>query len=107
MESKMLVSEASEALGVTAQALHNQIKRKNLVHGKSRNRVYFSHDTAKLLLALTFSPQVISFQIVKGGTGKTSMCLAVGIRASLSDKVISPDTDCFAEHLSVEFAINI
>jgi len=83
MEPKMLVSEASEALGMTAQALHNQIKRKNLEHGKSRNRVYFGHQTAKSLLSLSFSPQVLCFQIVKGGTGKTSMCLAVGVRASL------------------------
>ncbi|GGI90845.1 ParA family protein [Legionella impletisoli] len=83
MEPKMLVSEASEALGITAQALHNQIKRKNLFHGKSRNRVYFSHETAKQLLGLKFSPQIITFQIVKGGTGKTSICLATGVRASL------------------------
>lgn len=83
MEPKMLVSEASEALGVTAQALHNQIKRKNLSFGKSRNRVYFSHETAKSLLGLSFNSQIISFQIVKGGTGKTSMCLAIGVRASL------------------------
>jgi len=83
MEPKMLVSEASEALGVTAQALHNQIKRKNLSFGKSRNRVYFSHETAKSLLSLSFDSQIISFQIVKGGTGKTSMCLAIGVRASL------------------------
>lgn len=83
MEPKMLVSEAAEALGVTAQALHNQIKRKNLTHEKSRNRVYFGHQTAKELLSLKFAPQILSFQIVKGGTGKTSMCLAVGVRASL------------------------
>lgn len=83
MDPKMLISEASEALGVTAQALHNQIKRKELTYGKSRNRVYFSHETAKSLLGLTFNPQIISFQIVKGGTGKTSMCIAVGVRASL------------------------
>ncbi|WP_131751117.1 MULTISPECIES: ParA family protein [Legionella] len=83
MEPKMLVSEAAEALGVTAQALHNQIKRKNLAHEKSRNRVYFGHQTAKELLGLNFSSQVLCFQIVKGGTGKTSMCLALGVRASL------------------------
>lgn len=83
MHPKMLVSEASEALGVTAQALHNQIKRKNLTFDKSRNRVYFSHETAKSLLNLSFKSQIISFQIVKGGTGKTSMCLALGVRASL------------------------
>lgn len=83
MEPKMLVSEAAEALGVTAQALHNQIKRKSLDHEKSRNRVYFGYQTAKELLSLNFSSQTICFQIVKGGTGKTSMCLAVGVRASL------------------------
>lgn len=83
MDPKMLVSEASEAFGLTAQALHNQIKRKNLDFGKSRNRVYFGHKTAKDLLNLAFSPQIVCFQIVKGGTGKTSMCLALGVRASL------------------------
>ncbi|WP_133138132.1 ParA family protein [Legionella rowbothamii] len=83
MEPKMLVSEAADALGVTAQALHNQIKRKSLFHEKSRNRVYFGHRTAKELLSQNFSPQVLCFQIVKGGTGKTSMCLGLGVRASL------------------------
>ncbi|STX81668.1 sporulation initiation inhibitor protein Soj [Legionella busanensis] len=83
MDPKMLVSEAAEALGVTAQALHNQIKRKELQHVKSRNRVYFGHQTAKSLLSLNFKPQILCFQIVKGGTGKTSMCLAIGVRASL------------------------
>lgn len=83
MNPKMLVNEASETLGITAQALHNQIKRKNLEHGKSRNRVYFGHETAKALLNFSFSPQILCFQIVKGGTGKTSMCLALAVRASL------------------------
>ncbi len=83
MDPKMLVSEASDVLGVTSQALHNQIRRKELVHYKSRNRVYFYHETAKSLLDLSFSPQIISFQIVKGGTGKTSICLAVAVRACL------------------------
>lgn len=83
MEPKMLVSEASSALGVTSQSLHNQIKRKKLPFLKSRNRVYFSHATSKDLFGLTFSPQIISFQIVKGGTGKTSICLSAGIRACL------------------------
>jgi len=83
MDPKMLVSEVSLALGVTSQSLHNQIKRKNLHHSKSRNRVYFSHDTAKTLLGLDFSSQIIAFQIVKGGTGKTSICLSTGIRSCL------------------------
>jgi len=83
MEPKMLLSEAAEALNVTPQALHNQLKRKNLLSSKSRNRVYFGYATSKELLGLNFHPQIMSFQIVKGGTGKTSLCLAVGIRACL------------------------
>lgn len=83
MEPKMLVTEAAEALGVTVQALHNQIKRQKLPHQKSKNRVYFSYETAKQLFGISFQPQVFSFQIVKGGTGKTSLCLGLGVRASL------------------------
>lgn len=83
MEPKMLLSEAADALNVTPQALHNQLKRKNLLSTKSRNRIYFGHSTSKELLGLNFDPQIMSFQIVKGGTGKTSLCLAVGVRACL------------------------
>lgn len=83
MDPKMLVTDAADALGVTLQSLHMQIKRKNLPHQKSKNRVYFSHSTSKQLLELGYEPQIISFQIVKGGTGKTSLCLGLGVRASL------------------------
>lgn len=83
MEPKMLVTDAAEALGLTVQALHNQIKRQKLPHQKSKNRVYFSYETAKQLFGMSFQPQVFSFQIVKGGTGKTSLCLGLGVRASL------------------------
>lgn len=83
MEPKMLVADAAVALGVTVQALHNQLKRQKLSHQKRKNRVYFSHATAKQLFEIKFKPQVIAFQIVKGGTGKTSLCLGLGVRASL------------------------
>lgn len=83
MHPKMLVPEAASALGVTAQALHNRIRREDLPHSKSKNRVFFSYETARKLLGLKFKSQILSFQIVKGGTGKTSLCLAFGVRASL------------------------
>ena len=83
MDPKMLVTEAAEVLNLTPQALHNQIKRKGLAFKKSKNRIYFAHNTARALLNLAFVPQIITFQIVKGGTGKTSICLAVGVRACL------------------------
>ena len=83
MEPKMLVSEAASFLQVQPQIIHTKIKRQNLPHKKNKNRVFFSYKTAKTLFNLTFNPQIISFQIVKGGTGKTSLCLGVGIRANL------------------------
>lgn len=79
----MLVADAADALNVSLQFLHINIKRKNLLHQKSKNRVYFSHATSKKLLNLKFKPQIICFQIVKGGTGKTSLCLGLGVRACL------------------------
>jgi len=94
MEPKMLVTEAAEAVGLTVQALHNQIKRKNLPHQKSKNRVYFSHQTAKQLFEFKFQPEIICFQIIKGGVGKTTLCLASAIRASLyGAKVLLIDLD--------------
>jgi len=83
MEPKMLVTDAAETLGSTVQALHNQIKRKQLPHQKSKNRVYFSFETARQLFDIKFQPQIFSLQTVKGGTGKTSLCLGLGVRASL------------------------
>jgi chromosome partitioning protein len=82
MEPKMLINDAAVALNVTAQALHNQIKRKNLKVIKNRNRVYFTHSLAKQLLGLTFSPQIVAVQIVKGGVGKTTLSVNISARAA-------------------------
>lgn len=83
MKPKMLLVDLAAALGVTVQALHAQIKRKNLEFDKNKNRIYFYYNTVKQLANFKFKAQILSFQIVKGGTGKTSLCLGVGIRASL------------------------
>ena len=83
MEPKMLATDVANFLNVTVQAIHNQLKRKNLPFKKSRNRVYFDHDTAKEIINSKFTSQTIAFQIVKGGTGKTAMCHSVAVRAAL------------------------
>lgn len=83
MDPKMLISDAAIALGVTPHALHVQIKRKGLKAEKNRNRVYFGHTLAKELLGLSFTPQVITTQIVKGGVGKTTLSLNIAARAAL------------------------
>jgi chromosome partitioning protein len=83
MEPKMLAGDLTNLLGVTPQAIHNQLKRKQLPFIKSRNRVYFSHSTTKQILNLSFKPQTITFQIIKGGTGKTTICHSIAVRAAL------------------------
>src|SRR5215204_1050910 len=83
MEPKILATDIAAFLNITVQAIHNQLKRKKLPFKKSRNRVYFEHSTARELLKLNLKPQVITFQIVKGGTGKTAICHSVAVRASL------------------------
>ena len=83
MNPKISLPDLAHALNVTLQALHKQIKLKKFKHYKSANKTYFCHETVKPLTNFKFEPKILSFQIVKGGTGKTSLCLGVGVRASL------------------------
>lgn len=83
MQPKMLLTDLAATLDVTIQALHIQIKRKNLKSVKSTNKIYFYPETVKQLTDFKFESQILAFQIIKGGTGKTSLCLCVGVRASL------------------------
>lgn len=94
MESKITASEAANYLEITLQALHKQLKVKNLVFEKKQNRVFFGHETARKLFKLSFKKKIIAFQIVKGGTGKTSIAHAVAIKANLyGAKVLCIDLD--------------
>jgi chromosome partitioning protein len=83
MDPKMVLTEAADAFGVTPQFFHQALKRRNLPFQKKNNKVYFYHGTSKLLFGQEFKSQIISVQIVKGGAGKTTLCLSIGIRSSL------------------------
>ena len=92
--AKMTASETANILGVTVQYIHKQLKQKKLVSFKNQNRVYFGHSTAKEILKINFEKKVISFQIVKGGTGKTSITHSFAIRANLyGARVLCVDID--------------
>lgn len=90
----MTASEAAEFLGISLQGVHKNLKTRNLAFKKNQNRVYFSHETAKELFKINFKQKVISFQIVKGGTGKTSLVYSIALRANLyGAKVLCIDLD--------------
>lgn len=78
----MLVSDAADFLGVSGQAVLKQLKSKNYEYGKTQNRVFFSNDTAKKLFNIAFKKQILAFQIVKGGTGKSTIALSVACCAN-------------------------
>ncbi len=83
MEPKMLAADASSFLSVTVQSIHKKLRTLDLPFQKSQNRVFFGHETAKGIFNLSPTPQTIALQIVKGGTGKTSITHSLAIRAYL------------------------
>ncbi len=106
MDAKITATEAATLLGVTVQAIHKQLKVKNLHFEKSQNRVFFGHATARKLFKLRFKSKIVAVQIVKGGTGKTSLTHSIAIRASLfGAKVLCIDLDQQG-NLSQAFQIN-
>jgi len=94
MSHKMTAKDAAEFLGVTVQAVHLSLRTNNIEFEKSKNRVFFGHNSARQLFNLPFRPTVFSFQIIKGGTGKSSLAYNCAIRANLyGARVLCIDLD--------------
>lgn len=94
LNAKITASDAASLLGVSLQYIHKQLKTKNLKSFKNQNRVYFGYQTARELFKINFEKKIISFQIVKGGTGKTSITHSFAIRANLyGARVLCIDID--------------
>lgn len=105
-ESRMSAVDAAKLKNVTTQAIHKELKAKGLDSCKNNNRVYFGHETAKRVFNFSFEKHVISFQIVKGGTGKTTITHAFAIRANLyGARVLCIDLDQQG-NLTQAFGIN-
>lgn len=71
-QPKRAISDVSEFLGISMQAVHKQLKNKNINCDRVGNKSYLTFDTAKELFNFNFKRKKISVQIVKGGTGKTT-----------------------------------
>ena len=94
MNPKMTAAEAANFLNISLPAIHKQLKVKNLKFTKSMNRIYFGHETARELFKHNFKVKVVAVQIVKGGTGKTSLVHAIAVRANLlGAKVLCIDSE--------------
>lgn len=94
LDIRITASDAAQFLGVSIQSVHKQLKQKKLSSFKNQNRVYFGHETAKELFKINFEKKIISFQIVKGGTGKTSITHSFALRANLyGARVLCIDID--------------
>ena len=107
MQPKILASEAADILGISVQAIYKQLKNKKLSHFKMRNRVYFEHNTAKILFNSYRAPcKVAIFALVKGGVGKTTICREVAIRSTLmGKKVLTIEID-HQWNLTKSFGVN-
>lgn len=93
-DSRMTATDAAKFKGVTAQAIHKELVTKNLTSNKNNNRVYFGHEIARKIFNINFNQTIISFQIVKGGTGKTSIAHSFAVRANLyGARVLCVDLD--------------
>lgn len=72
-QPKMSLTRASEFLEISTQAIHKQLKSKNIICDKLGNKSYLTHKKARSFFNIDFKPKVIAGQIVKGGTGKTTI----------------------------------
>lgn len=93
-DAKITAIDAANVKGHSVQAIHKELKNKKLQSSKSHNRVFFGHNTARELFNYKFDNNVFTFQVVKGGTGKTSIAHSFAIRAHLyGAKVLCIDLD--------------
>lgn len=94
MDPKMTVKDAANLLGVTERWVNKQLKQLKLPATRMEGRLFFEHSTARSLFNFVFHPQIFTFQIVKGGTGKTSLAFEFSVRANLyGARVLCIDMD--------------
>ena len=83
LSPKILASEAAGILGTTVQNIHKKIKEKQIKTNKSKNRVYFNHEASKDIFNYSWKPTIYSFQLVKGGVGKTVLSYMFAVQSAL------------------------
>lgn len=90
----MPVPYAAKLLNISIQAIHKKLKQQNIILPKLGNKSYLTHDSGLLLFSLNFKKKKFAFQIVKGGTGKTTALHNIACAASIyGAKILAIDLD--------------
>jgi chromosome partitioning protein len=95
MNPKLLLSDISSINECSVQFIHKILKEnKEIEFQKEQNRIFVQNSGAKFLIKKEIPKKTIAIQTVKGGVGKTTMALSLGIRFwLLGAKVLFIDID--------------
>lgn len=93
-QPKLAATYAAQLLGLSIQAVHKKLKGLGVTIPKIGNKSYITPLIARKLFRIPFKRKKISFQIVKGGTGKTTALHNISCAASLyGAKILVVDLD--------------
>jgi chromosome partitioning protein len=113
MNPKISVKHAAQAFGVTTQALHQKLKKLEIKPKISNKKAFLTHKESRKLfygansLLRKTEGITITIQIVKGGTGKTTILGSLATRMCLyGAKVLCIDLDQQANLTSL-FGVDI
>jgi len=94
MDPKILISDIASIRECSVQNIHKLIKEKNISSKKQSQRVYLNGENAKKIIDREVPKKTIAIQTAKGGVGKTTIALSLGIRFWLfGAKVLFLDID--------------